>query len=78
MRQRDYKRLANHVIGFRLGVWDPGFTGYFVPPKILYPPAKYPRIYRIPLGYLVPPHTQDIMHPHTKYPSTFCTPPPPK
>ena len=50
MRQRDYKRLANHVIGFRLGVWDPGVTGYFVPPKILYPPAKYPRIYRIPLG----------------------------
>ena len=32
-----------------------GVTGYFVSPEILYPHAKYPRIYCTPLGYLVSP-----------------------
>ena len=37
------------------GVEEDGVTGYFVSPEILYPHAKYPRIYCTPLGYLVSP-----------------------
>ena len=52
-----------------------GVTGYFVSPEILYPHAKYPRIYCIPLGYLVSPsHSVYYVYPHVKYPSIFCTP----